>query len=138
MFRRYGRALILGSSLALLFGLAAPHASQGAKEPESVVLKGAPIGGVKLSHKSHAHDLKVKCETCHHPSRPEKALKSPHQRCGDCHTKAAVAPMKTNMRAAFHDAAGKKGLCVDCHAGEGAKGKKTPVKCQDCHKKENG
>lgn len=137
MFRRFGRALILASSLAFLFGVVAA-ASQGGKEPDTVVLKGAPMGGVKLAHKAHAHDLKVKCETCHHPSRPEKALKSPQQACSDCHTKTVAAPMKTNARAAFHDAPGKKGICIDCHATEAPKGKKAPVKCLDCHKKENG
>jgi DnaJ-class molecular chaperone len=44
--------------------------------------------------------------------------------------------MKTPTRGAFHDAMAKKGTCIDCHATGAGKGK-APVKCADCHKKEN-
>jgi hypothetical protein len=57
------------------------------------------------------------------------------QKCSDCHTKAATAPMKTKYQAAFHDPMAKKGMCVDCHAKDTTK--KTPTKCPDYHKKEN-
>jgi hypothetical protein len=110
---------------------------QAAKEPTTVVLKGAPMGGVKFDHAAHTKTHNVKCETCHHPSKPEKALKTPNQKCSDCHTKAAAAPMKTNARGAFHDAMAKKGTCATCHLEQNAKGKKAPTKCTDCHKKEN-
>jgi hypothetical protein len=123
----------------VFFALGAPRTlAQAPKEPGTVVLKGAPIGGVKFEHKLHAHDRKVKCETCHHPSKPEKAAKAQYQKCSDCHTKAAAAPMKTNIRGAFHDAMAKKGTCADCHTASVAKGAKAPTKCADCHKKENG
>jgi class III cytochrome C family protein len=112
--------------------------AQAPKEPTTVILKGNPMGGVKFDHKVHAHDRAAgKCETCHHASKPEKPLASKQQKCQDCHTKAATAPMKTAARGAFHDPMAKAGTCVTCHNEQNAKGKKAPVKCQDCHKKEN-
>jgi hypothetical protein len=107
--------------------------------PDTVVLKGAPMGGVKFPHKAHAVDQKIKCDTCHHASKPEKPLTSPQQACTDCHTKTATAPMKTKLQAAFHNPMAQAGLCIDCHKAEIAKGKKAPApgKCADCHKKEN-
>ena len=74
-----------------------------------------------------------KCDTCHHASKPEKAMKAKQEKCQNCHEKAATAPMKTNAKAAFHDAMAKKGICVGCHVKEAAAGKKTPTKCNECH-----
>jgi hypothetical protein len=101
-----------------------------------VILKGAPMGGVKFDHTSH---LKVaaKCEVCHHASKPEKPLKSQYEACTDCHTKPPTPPVKTSIQAAFHNPSATSGLCIDCHKTENAKGKAAPVKCADCHKKEN-
>lgn len=111
-------------------------AAQEPKEPDSVVLTGSALGAVKLSHKLHTTKYGAKCESCHHPSKPAKALKTEYQKCGDCHTKVAAAPMKTKLQAAFHDPMAKKGTCVDCHVQAAAKGKtKGPAKCADCHKK---
>lgn len=139
MLRTFCRAVVLASGIAFLFTAAPVLSMQAPKEPDTVILKGAPMGGVKLQHKVHARDNKVKCETCHHPSKPEMPLKAEQQKCTDCHTKTAKAPMKTNTRAAFHDPMAKKGVCVDCHAAELKKGNnKVPAKCTDCHKKENG
>jgi hypothetical protein len=129
---------ILCSASALVFALALGVAISGqGKEPDTTILKGAPLGGVKLDHKAHTATYGAKCESCHHASKPEKPMKGAQQKCSDCHTKAAAAPMKTNTRAAFHDATAKKGVCIDCHVPAAAKGKKAPVKCNDCHKKEN-
>ncbi|OFW04647.1 MAG: hypothetical protein A3H96_09680 [Acidobacteria bacterium RIFCSPLOWO2_02_FULL_67_36] len=112
--------------------------AQAAKEPKTVVLKGSPMGGVKFEHTLHTKDRNIKCDTCHHASKPEKAKTSDYQKCTDCHTKVATAPMKTKTQAAFHDPMAKKGVCVDCHLAENAKGKKAPTsKCADCHKKEH-
>ena len=111
-----------------------------AKAPTTVILKGAPMGGVKLDHAKHA-DAKgygAKCTDCHHASKPEKANKAAQEKCSVCHTKEAAAPMKTKYQGAFHDPMAKKGTCVDCHVKATAAGKKTaPAKCADCHKKEN-
>jgi sRNA-binding protein len=110
-----------------------------AKAPDTVVLKGAPMGGVELDHAKHAKEYGAKCTDCHHASKPEKANKAENQKCSDCHTKVAEAPMKTKYQNAFHDATAKKGTCVDCHAKAIAAGKKTaPATCAGCHKKENG
>jgi sRNA-binding protein len=120
-------ALIMGVAL-----VAGPVLAQTA--PDKVVLKGNPMGGVNFDHAKHAKLVgDAKCDTCHHASKPEMALKSKNQKCQDCHTKAVAAPMKTNAKAAFHDAMAKKGLCVDCHIKEVAGGKKAPVKCNECH-----
>ena len=120
----------------LLAGVSAVFAADKTA-PDSVVLTGSPMGGVKFPHKAHAVDQKIKCDTCHHASKPEKPLTSPHQACTDCHTKTATAPMKTKLQACFHNPTAQAGLCIDCHKAEDAKGKKAPVKCMDCHKKEN-
>ena len=121
--------------LGLLFILAAvAYAAETA--PGTVILKGAPMGGVKFDHKAH-EGRGVKCETCHHASKPEKALASAHQKCQECHTTTATAPMKTKAQAAFHNPAATAGICIDCHKAEDAKGKKAPMKCMECHQKAN-
>lgn len=104
--------------------------------PGTVILKGAPMGGVKFDHKAHAA-TGAKCETCHHASKPEKALKSPHENCQDCHTTPVAAGMKTKAQAAFHNPTATAGICIDCHKAEVAKGKKAPTKCAECHQKAN-
>jgi hypothetical protein len=112
--------------------------AQAPKEPTTVILKGSPMGGVKFDHKAHAHDRGAKCDTCHHASKPEKPMKAAQEKCTDCHTKVATAPMKTKTQAAFHDPMAKKGVCIDCHVQNAAKAKNpVPAKCADCHKKEN-
>ena len=121
--------------LAAVFFASSPVSAQAPKEPDTAVLTGAPLGPVTFSHKAHTKTYGAKCETCHHASKPEKALKSEHQKCTECHTKVATAPMKTKTQAAFHDPMAKKGTCVDCHVQAAAKGKKVPAKCADCHKK---
>jgi class III cytochrome C family protein len=117
---------VMGCSLAF---------AQAKKAPDSVVLKGAPMGGVKFDHKTHVTAAK-KCDTCHHASKPEKASTSAQQNCTDCHTKVAAAPMKTKLQAAFHNPTATAGICIDCHKAPAAAGK-APTKCADCHKKEN-
>ena len=132
------RALVFAFALSFgaVFTVQQVHA-QAAKEPKTVVLKGSPMGGVKFEHTLHTKDRAVKCETCHHASKPEKKKTTDYEKCTDCHTKVATAPMKTKTQAAFHDPMAKKGTCIDCHIAENAKGKKAPTKCADCHKKEN-
>lgn len=133
------RTLVFSLAVALGAAVAAPRlVAQAPKEPETVILKGAPLGGVKFDHKLHSgKDRNAKCTTCHHASKPEKAMTGANQKCTDCHTKVATAPMKTATRGAFHDPMAKKGTCIDCHVAEVAKGKKAPVKCTECHNKAN-
>jgi Class III cytochrome C family len=136
-------AILLALILAFQLGSTASAqqaASKGSAEaPDVIILKGAPMGGVKFRHILHSEDRQIKCETCHHASRMEKPATSPLQPCSECHTKVAAAPMKTNIQAAFHDSMAKAGLCIDCHKAEKAahKYKLPPVKCQDCHDKAN-
>lgn len=133
--KRFSFLLVAMIAAGLVAGGVALYA-QAAKEPGVVIMKGAPTGGVKFDHPKHSKTSAAgKCETCHHASKPEKAAKAEQQKCSDCHTKAATAPMKTKYQSAFHDALAKKGTCIDCHAKDATK--KAPVKCLDCHKKEN-
>ena len=101
-----------------------------------VILKGAPMGGVKFDHTSH---MKVagKCVVCHHASMPAKPLKTPQEACTDCHTRPATPPVTTNLQGAFHNPTATAGTCIDCHTKENAAGKAAPVKCADCHQKAN-
>lgn len=126
-------------SCILLVGIAVAASPVGltAQEngPESILLTGASLGGVIFSHAAH-QDM-TDCTSCHHESRPEKPLESEHQPCTGCHTKPPTPPMTTSIRDAFHDATAKTGTCVDCHVTEGAAGKTVPMKCTECHKKEN-
>lgn len=108
----------------------------GQKAPDSVVLKGSPMGGVKFEHKLHA-GRNIKCDVCHHASKTEHPSKAAQEKCMDCHTKTATAPMKTKTQAAFHNPAATAGLCIDCHKKENAAGKKAPMKCAECHQKAN-
>ena len=121
----------------LIFGVAIAIQAQQPQPPDVVILKGNPLGGVKYNHTTHAKKAGDKCDTCHHASKPEKPLASPYQKCQDCHTKTATKPMVTYTKLAFHDAMFKKGTCADCHIKEAAAGKAAPIKCVDCHKKEN-
>ena len=128
-------AFVLALAVAFWTGIALQ--GQAEKQPGTVILKGAPLGGVSFDHPAHVKHANNKCETCHHPSKPEKPNKTPNQKCDDCHTKAAAAPMKTRYQAAFHDPMAKKGTCIDCHQKDAAAKGKAPVKCNDCHKKTN-
>lgn len=132
------KILVILSAFAVALAMSGVAYAQ-AKAPDVVILKGAPLGGVKLDHAKHAKLEGVKCDTCHHASKPEKPSKTATEKCQSCHTKAATAPMKTNTQGAFHVAMAKGGLCVDCHTKAIAAGKKAPAagKCAECHKKEN-
>lgn len=121
--------------LAATFVTAGTLYAQAAKAPDTAVLTGSPLGNVTLSHKAHTTTYGAKCEDCHHASKPAKPMKAAQEKCSDCHTKVAAAPMKTKAQAAFHDPMAKKGTCVGCHQQAIAKGKKAPAKCADCHKK---
>lgn len=106
-----------------------------AKAPDKpIILKGAPMGGVKFEHSKHAQ---LDCVTCHHGPKGEKPAKAAQQACTDCHESVAKAPMKTNKKAAFHNPAATAGVCIDCHKKQAAAGKNSPTKCMQCHQKAN-
>jgi len=101
-----------------------------------VVLKGPTMGAVRFPHAAHTR-VAGKCEVCHHPSNPEKPLKAPQEACTDCHTKPPTPPVTVGLPAAFHNAAASAGLCITCHKTENKEGRAAPVKCAECHKKDN-
>ena len=117
----------------------APAMPKAAAAPEKapappakpIEMKDSALGVVTFDHAKH----KVDCATCHHPSKPEKAATKPQEACRTCHTKPVQAGMTTARQAAFHDAAAKKGTCIDCHTKENAAGKKAPTTCKQCHVK---
>jgi Class III cytochrome C family len=124
--------------LAVMFVMVAVgvvSAAEEKKAQDTYTLK-APNGAVKFDHKTHAADFK--CEQCHHASKPEKANKTAHEACTDCHTTPPQAGMKTKLQAAFHNPTGQSGTCIDCHKKEVAAGKTAPTKCTECHVKANG
>jgi Class III cytochrome C family len=103
-----------------------------AQRPKGKITLPAKLGAVTLDHENHTGKLAIPCTTCHHPSRPQKPPASENQACRDCHALPAAPPMKTSLQAAFHDAKGASGTCLDCHK---QKGGSAPVKCLQCHKK---
>lgn len=131
------RVVAPAMAITVLFVAGVVISAQAQKVPPPVVLKGSPMGGVRLDHKIH-QEAGATCDSCHHESRPEMPMKAANQKCSDCHTKAAKPPMKTMYRAAFHDPMAKSGTCIDCHVKNLKAGnKKVPTKCNECHKKEN-
>jgi competence protein ComEA len=109
----------------------AEAAKQKATPPSKpILLTGNPMGGVRFEHTKHP----VACETCHHASRDPNPGKAAQQACHDCHTKPPQPGMKTGKQAAFHNAAATAGTCIDCHKKSGGD---APIKCAQCHKKEN-
>lgn len=83
--------------------------------------KAAGFGSVKFMHKTHVGDRNAKCEACHHPSKPQKPRTEAEQGCSNCHTRNPMSPMKTPLRAAFHNSGATAGICIGCHKDENAK-----------------
>ena len=124
---------------------AAPAERQAAPQPAAPARPAAPrpkgkislparLGAVSFDHERHSREPGAACTTCHHASRPQKPLASDSQACRDCHTMPVVPPMQTSLQAAFHDAKGAAGTCIDCHKKRGGS---APVKCLVCHKKKS-
>ena len=124
-------------SLPAAFVLLSTLLGSGQQPPSGpIVLKGPTMGAVRFPHSAHMR-VAGKCEVCHHASKPEKPLKATTEACTDCHTRPPTPPVKTGLPAAFHNSSATAGLCITCHKTENAEGKAAPVKCADCHKKEN-
>jgi hypothetical protein len=124
------------SAVVLAVGLSLSMYAQGTA-PDTIILKGAPMGGVKFEHKLHVDRTSNKCEPCHHASRPEKPAKTEQQACADCHTKPVQEGMKTSLQAAYHNTSAQSGTCIGCHKEQNAAGKSAPVRCTECHKRAN-
>ncbi len=115
----------------------APAVAPIQRAPDNPIILKSALGGVRFEHKSHTETRKAACETCHHPSKPEKPSTVLQQPCRTCHTPVPAPPMKTKLQAAFHNPTASAGTCIDCHKAESAKGQAPPTKCLECHKKEN-
>ncbi len=132
VIRQLAFAAVLAAGAALP-GKVAAQAAQKAG-PDTVVFTPSR-GKVVFLHAKHAKAYD--CSSCHHASRAEKPLTSPQQKCSDCHTSEAVAPMKTTLRFAVHNTVTREGTCLTCHKKEADAGKSAPVGCMDCHQDNN-
>lgn len=130
------RNLALAAALALGAALPGRLAAQTTAEPAGpdTVVYTPERGKVTFTHAAHAKASE--CKSCHHESRPEKPLTEARQKCGACHTEPATDPMKTGLRAAFHNTVERSGTCFDCHKKQLEAGKTVPSACRDCHKRE--
>jgi Class III cytochrome C family len=138
-FRKTALLATAGATCGLWLAVCIPASVLAADQPpDTIILKGSPMGGVKFEHKLHVARADNKCETCHHPSKPEKPAKAAQEPCMDCHTRPPQPGMKTGLPGAFHNPAAQSGTCIDCHKRALASGKKPPTKCLECHKRENG
>lgn len=85
---------------------------------------------VLYRHKLHLDKKVARCGNCHHVNPND--IKP----CATCHTAAPPDPKIPKYDKAYHD------LCVGCHKtrqttnGQGQTSG-PPIKCNDCHKKEN-
>lgn len=129
---------VLPIAILSTFGLVVMVVLAQEKALGVMIIKGNPMGAVKFDHDAHVKAAGDKCDICHHPSRPEMPLKRENQKCLECHTRTVKLPMKTTSKLAFHNATAKVGTCIDCHVKVQGSGKKPPLKCAECHKKENG
>lgn len=105
-----------------------------ADQPDLIVIqnkgyKSDKKGAVKLTHKKHAEEYKVKCEECHHIYKDGKnAWKEgdPVQKCSECHDPNEKKGAADKLQLSFHK------NCHTCHKDN--KDKKAPYsKCNDCH-----
>jgi hypothetical protein len=123
-------------ALVLLAGLALPGTGQAqdpATAPDTIVFT-TSRGVVTYTHGAHAK--LAECVSCHHESRAEKPLESQYQKCSACHTEPATEPVKTTLRAAYHDTVRREGMCYTCHKEEAARGKQLPMQCAECHRRQ--
>jgi hypothetical protein len=86
-------------------------------------------GPVKLTHKKHSVDYKVKCDECHHVFKDGKNVwkeGDPVQKCSACHDPEEKKAGADKLQTAFHK------NCQTCH--KQLKDKEAPYKkCNDCH-----
>jgi len=119
------------------------------KVPDKIVIKAKlwkdhTKGGVKLSHKKHSDEYKVKCDECHHVYEDDKNVWKEGdkvQKCMECHNEPTIkgekklpkATQKLNLKLAFHN------NCQGCHKklkkADREKYKKIPTTCVKCHGK---
>lgn len=99
----------------------------GDKMPEDIMLMALSdkLPPVLFPHKKHVDMEKAHCGNCHH--------KNPNdvKGCYTCHPHEPEKEEVPAYKEAHH------GLCHPCHKANNKGGKVPPVKCLDCHKKEN-
>lgn len=86
-------------------------------------------GPVKLTHKKHSTEYKVKCAECHHEYKDGKNVwkdKDPVKKCSACHDPEEKKGNADKLQNAYHK------NCQGCH--KEIKDKEAPFKkCNDCH-----
>jgi len=94
--------------------------------PDTVTLKQkeAKLPPVVFSHRSHAGS--IGCVICHHN---ESNLKTP-ERCRACHPDKIVKGKAMPAQQAFHK------QCQGCHKEKRNKATRAPMKCNECHRKQ--
>lgn len=86
-------------------------------------------GPVKLGHKKHNEEYKVKCAECHHVYKDGKNTWKEGdavQKCGECHDPLKKKGKAAKLKIAFHK------NCKTCHK---EKQKGPFKKCNECHQK---
>ena len=86
---------------------------------------------VKLSHKKHAEEYEIACDSCHHVYQEgENTWKQgdPVEKCVACHDPMEDQDNVIKLQRAFHK------NCRDCHKEVTQEGREAPYKkCTDCH-----
>jgi nitrate/TMAO reductase-like tetraheme cytochrome c subunit len=124
--------MILRTVLCAIF-LALVVGCLSAQSTDKIVLRGKNMAPVSFDHAAHM-SLERGCIACHHESKNQKPSVNEFEKCGECHTQPATAPVTTNWTNAFHNVSATKGLCIDCHKDELKAGKQAPVQCKQCHR----
>jgi hypothetical protein len=99
------------------------------QEAKEKYIYDAKTGKVTFPHLKHQELTNNDCKVCHH----EVTEGNPAQTCSDCHKKIVqITPLGEAMplSKAFHT------KCIACHQKMVKEEKKAPVKCQECHIKE--
>ena len=86
---------------------------------------------VRLSHKKHAEEYGIACDSCHHVYQEgENVWKQgdPVAKCVACHDPVEDQDNVIRLQSAFHN------NCRNCHKEISQEGKEAPYKkCTDCH-----
>lgn len=86
---------------------------------------------VKLSHKKHAEEYEIACDSCHHVYQEGKNIweqGDPVEKCVACHDPVEDQGNVIKLQRAFHN------NCRDCHKQVTLEGREAPYKkCTDCH-----
>lgn len=86
---------------------------------------------VKLSHKKHAEEYEIACDSCHHVYQEgENTWKQgdPVEKCVACHDPVEDQDNVIRLQRAFHK------NCRDCHKQVTLEGREAPYKkCTECH-----